>query len=71
MNAHPNYVTAAGMDVWNSYPEHVMDAILDFTRPDIEDQWNQTRQLEDAMVAEIFYSSVCACCGHRYPHNVM
>ena len=23
------------------------------------------------MIKEIFYSSVCACCGHRYPHNIM
>jgi hypothetical protein len=35
----------------------------------MEDQWNQARQLEDAMVAETFYSFACACCGHRCPHS--
>ena len=49
----------------------LMYVIPDFTKPDIEDQWNQARQLEDAMVAEIFDSSVCACCGHRFPHSDM
>jgi hypothetical protein len=29
----------------------VIDVIPDFTKPDIEDQWNQAFQLEDAMVA--------------------
>jgi hypothetical protein len=71
VNAHLNYVTATGIDVWNDDPEHVIDVIPDFTKPDIEDQWNQARQLEDAMVAEIFDSSVCACCGHRFPHSDM
>ena len=23
------------------------------------------------MAAEIVYSCVCACCGHRSPHNIM
>ena len=69
MNTHLNYVTATGIDVWNGDPEHVVDVIPDFTKPDIEDQWNQARhQLEDAMIAEIIDSSVCACCGHRCPH---
>jgi hypothetical protein len=40
-----------GIDVLNGYPEHVIDVIPYFTKPDIEDQWNQARQLEDAMVA--------------------
>jgi hypothetical protein len=57
--------------VWNGDPEHVIDVIPDFTKPDIEDQWNQARLLEEAMVAEIFYSSVCACCGHQCPHSDM
>ncbi len=51
--------------MWNSDLEHVMDVIPDFTKPDIEDKWNHARQLEDAMVGEILYASVCACCGHR------
>jgi hypothetical protein len=55
--------------VWNGDSEHVLDVILDFAKPDIEDQRNQSRQLEDAMVAEIFDASVCACCGHRCLHN--
>ncbi len=53
--------------MWNGDPEHVIDVIPYFNEPDIEDQWNQARQLEDDMVAEIFDSSVCACCGHRCP----
>jgi hypothetical protein len=57
--------------VWNDDPEHVIDVIPDFTLPDIEDEWNQACRLEDAMVAEIFYSSVCACCGHRCPYKDM
>jgi hypothetical protein len=72
VNAHLNYVTATGIDAWNGDPEHVIDVIpSDFTKPDIEDQWNYARQLEDAMVAKIIYSSVCACCGHRCPHRDM
>ena len=71
MNAHLNYVTSTGIDVWNDDPEHVIDVIPYFTRPDIEDHWNQARQLKDAMVAEIFDASVCACCGHRCPHSDM
>ena len=71
VNAHLNYVNATGIDVWNGDPEHVIDVIPDFTKPDIEDQWNQARQLEDAMVAEIFDASVCACCGHQCPHSDM
>ncbi len=55
----------------NGDPEHVIDVIPDFTKPGIEDKWNQARHLEDAMVAEIFNSSVCACCGHRCPHSDM
>jgi hypothetical protein len=46
--------------VWNGDPEHVIDVIPDFTKPDIYDQWNQARHLEDAMIAEIINSSVCA-----------
>ena len=57
--------------MWNGDPEHVIDVIPHFTKPDIEDQWNQACQLEDAMVAEIFDTSVCACCGHRCPHRDM
>ena len=64
-NAHPNYVIATGIDEWNSDHEHVINVIPDFTKPDIEDHWNQACHLEDAMVAEIFDASVCACCGHR------
>ena len=57
-----------GMVIWNT----LLMIIPDFTKPDIiEDKWNQARQLEDAMVAEIFYSSVCACCGHRCPYKDM
>ena len=59
------------MYAWNGDPEHVIDVIPDFTKPDIKDQWNQACQLEDAMVAEIIYCSVCACCGHRCPHSDM
>ncbi len=51
--------------------EHLIDVIQNFTKPDIEDQWNQARQVEDAMVADIFASFVCACCGHRCPHKDM
>ncbi len=43
MNAHLNYVTATGIDVWNGDPEHVIDVIPDRTKPDIEDHWNQAR----------------------------
>ncbi len=57
--------------MWNGDPEHVIDVIPDFTKPDIKDQWNQACQLEDAMVAKIFHASVCACCGHRCPHSDM
>jgi hypothetical protein len=39
------------MDGWNSDLEHVIDDIPDFTKPNIDDQWNQACQLEDAMVA--------------------
>ncbi len=41
------------------------------TKPDIEDQWNQARQLEDVTIAEIIDSSVCACYGHRCPRTDM
>ena len=64
-----NYVTATEINARNGDPEHVIDIILGFTKPDIENQWNQARQLKDAMVAEIIDSSVCACCGHRCPHK--
>ena len=46
--------------MWNGDLEHVIHVIQDFTKPDIEDIWNEARQLEDPMVAEIFHSSVCA-----------
>ena len=49
----------------------LIDVKPDFTKPYIGDQCNQARQLEDAMVAQIFDSSVCACCGHRCPHKDM
>ena len=49
----------------------MIDVITNFTKPDTEDQWNQTCQVEDAMIAEIYNSSVSACCGHRCPHNIM
>jgi len=71
VNAHLNYVTATGFYVWNDDPEHVIDFIPNITKPYIEDQWNQARQLEDAMVAEIIDSSVRAFCGHRCPHRDM
>ena len=47
--------------MWNGDLEHVIDVIPNFTKSDIENQWNQARQLEDVMVAEIFDSSVCVC----------
>ena len=40
MNAHLNYVTATGINVWNGDREHVIDVIPYFTKPDIEDQCN-------------------------------
>jgi hypothetical protein len=43
VNAHVNYVTATGIDVWNGDPEHVIDGMPDFAKPDIEDQWNEAR----------------------------
>ena len=49
----------------------MIDDIQDFTKPDIEDQWNQACQLEDGMIAENLYSSICACCGHRCRHNII
>jgi hypothetical protein len=55
--------------MWSGDPEHVIDVIPHFTKLDIEDQWNQARQLEDVMVAKKCDASVCACCGHRYPHS--
>ena len=64
--AHLNYVNTTGSDVWNDDPEHVIDVIPDFTILDIEDEWKQARQLEDAIVAELFDSSVSACCGNVY-----
>ena len=36
---------------WNGDPEHVIDAKPYFTRLDIENQGNQARKLENAMVA--------------------
>ena len=39
--------------MWNGDLEHVNDVIPNFTKPDIEDKWNQARQLENAIVAEI------------------
>jgi len=71
VNAHLNYVTAARIDVWNKNPGHFIDAIPDFTKSDIEDQWNQARELEDALVAEVLNSYVCARSGHRCLHNDM
>ena len=57
--------------MWNRDSKHVIDVIPDFTKSDIEHQGNQARQLEDVILAEIFDSSVCACCGHRCPHSDM
>jgi len=57
--------------VWNSDLEHVIDVIPHFTKPDIEDKWNQACQLEDDMVAEVFNTFVYECFGHRCPHNTM
>ena len=37
VNAHLNYVTAAGIDVWNGDPGHLINVIVDFTKPDIKD----------------------------------
>ena len=54
-NAHLNCVAAVGIDVLNSDHEHVIDVIQHFTKPDIENQWNQACQLEDEMAAERFY----------------
>ena len=71
VNAHLNYVAATGIDVWNGDPKHVIDVITYFTKPDIQDQWNQARQFEEVMVAKIIYSSMCACCGYRCPHSDM
>ena len=71
VNACLNYVIATGIDVWNGDPEHVIEVIPYLTLPYIQDQRNQARQLEDAKIAEIFYSYVCACCGHRRPHSDM
>jgi len=71
VNSNLNNVTQTGIDVWNGDPEQVSNVIQNFTKPDIEDPLNQACQLEDAMVAEMFVSSVCACCGHQCPHSVM
>ncbi len=38
VNAHLNFVSATGIDVWNDDPDHVIDVIPDFTKSDIEDQ---------------------------------
>ena len=46
MNAHLNYVTAAGIDVWNDDPEHIIDVIPDLTKPDIENQRNKLASLK-------------------------
>jgi len=39
-NAHLNYVTTSGIDVWNMDLEHAIRVIPDFTNPDIEGQRN-------------------------------
>jgi hypothetical protein len=41
------------------------------TKPEIEDWWNQARQLEDATISENCNAIVCACCGHRCPRSDM
>ena len=41
VNANLNYVTVTRIDEWNCDPKHVIDVIPDFTKPHIEDQWNQ------------------------------
>ena len=69
VNAHLNYDTTTGIDMWIGDPEHMIDGIPNFTKPYIEDKWNQARHLEDVMVTEICYSSVYACCGHRCPNS--
>ena len=71
VNAHLNYAIATEIDMWNSDRDYVIDVIADFTKPDIEDKWNQACQLENAIVNEFFNSFVCAYCGHRCPHNIM
>jgi hypothetical protein len=43
INVHLNYAIATGIDVWNDDPEHVIDVIHDFTKPDIENKRNQAR----------------------------
>ncbi len=57
--------------MWNGDPERVIDVIPDFTKPDIEDRWNQARQHEDVIIDEMFDASVCSCYGHRCPHSDM
>ncbi len=47
VNAYFNYVTLAGVDAWNDEPEHGIYVIADFTKPSINDKWNQACQLED------------------------
>ena len=41
--------------MWNSDHDHVIDVILDLTKPDIEDQRNQACQIEDAIIVMFFF----------------
>ncbi len=43
VNALPKYFTTKEVVVRNGDLEHLFDVIPYFTKPDIEDQWNQAR----------------------------
>ena len=63
VNGHLNYVNETGIDVWNSDPEHVIDVISDVTKPGIDNECNQARLLEYALVDDLINSSISVCCG--------
>ena len=49
VNARLKYATSNGIVVYNGEHQYAIDIVLDFTKQDIEDFWNKTRRLEEAM----------------------
>ncbi len=55
VNAHLKYVNGTGIDVWNIDPKHVINIILDFTKPDIN--MSGTKLVSLKMPSSLIYLS--------------
>ena len=72
INDHLNYATGTGTNpLQYDDIEHLLEEVMNYTKPDLAEQWAQAVKLEERMKERMFDTAPCACCGERKPFSTM